>query len=79
MYTSNNLDNWDKLKLILMLQVRQLRLVTLHPQLPSLLHAHFLHCTVVLENTFELYFIFFVVNNGIPTQLPIKEVWPVQS
>ena len=35
MYTGNNLDNYDKGKLILMLQVRQvIRLVTSHPYLP---------------------------------------------
>ena len=32
MYTGNNLDNWDKGKLILMVQVRQvISLVTSHP------------------------------------------------
>ena len=39
MYTGNNLDNYDKGKLILMLQVRQVRsLVTSQPYLPFCRH-----------------------------------------
>ena len=39
MYTGNNLDNYDKGKLILMLQVRQIiSLVTSHPYLPFCRH-----------------------------------------
>ena len=39
MYTGNNLDNEDKEKLILMLQVRQIiGLVTSHPYLPFCRH-----------------------------------------
>ena len=39
MYTGNNLNNYDKGKLILMLQVRQvISLVTSHPYLPFCRH-----------------------------------------
>ena len=71
--TGNNLDNYDKEKLILMLQVRQLILVTSHPS--TLLFILFF-----LENVFGLYFCpFFLVNKEIPMQLPIKGVRPVQG
>ena len=75
MYTGNNWDNLDQEKLILMLQVRQLSLVTSHPYF-SFAGASSLHYT---QNIFGLYFCLFFVNKVIPMQLPIKGVWPVEG
>ena len=63
MYTGSNLDNWDKAKLILMSQVRQLSLVTSHPYFAFCRH-------ITLNFVFE---IVFFVNKVIAMQLPIKE------
>ena len=60
MYTGNNLDIYDKGKLIFMLQLRQLSLVTSHKMFLGFISVFF-------------------VNIVIPTQLPIKGVWPVQG
>ena len=44
MYIGNNLDNWDKEKLLLMLQVRQvISLVTSYPYLPFCRHIIPIH------------------------------------
>ena len=75
MYTGKKLDNKDKGKLILMLQLRQLSNFT---SLLSFLQAHHI-AFIFLENAFGLYFCHFFVNKVIPMQLPIKGLWPVQG
>ena len=73
MYIGNNLDNYDKGRLMLMLQVRQLKLSNL-TSLPCL----FRH---IIRTLHFFYFrgSFISVNEVIPIQLPIKGVLHVQG
>ena len=67
MYTGNNLDNKDKEKLILMLQVRQvISLVTSHPYFPFCRHIIPILHFISIENIFGFSFSF--VNKVIPMQ-----------
>ena len=64
MYTGNNLDNLDKEKLILMLQVRQvISLVTSHPYIHFCRHIIPILHFVSIENIFEFYLKLYPCNN----------------
>ena len=75
MYTGNNLDNEDKVKLILMLQVGKATKLS-HPYRPICRHIiptlHF-----IFRKCFGDLFMYFFVNKFITMQLPIKEVWHI--
>ena len=61
MYTGNNLDNYDKGKLILMLQVRQIiSLETSHPYLPFCRHIIPILNFILIDNIFLVLFLLLI-------------------